>query len=298
MDNILATGIEFVNLGIKFRNLGKHITIFGFDIAFYGIIIAIGMIIGITLVCAEAKRTGQDQNDYIDFAIYAIIFSVIGARLYYVIFSWDYYKNNLTEIINIRGGGLAIYGAIIAAVITCFVYTRIKKMSMLKIADTGVLGLIVGQIIGRWGNFFNREAFGGVTGNKNPFAMRIYFDDNYSITQVPDSVKEGMENMMGKTLESIGYIQVHPTFLYESCWNLVLLILILIFRDRKRFNGEVLLWYVIGYGIGRFIIEGLRSDQLIMPVTGWPISQFLSLIFVIIAVAIEIYKTIQIKNNK
>lgn len=105
-------------------------------------------------------------------AIYAIIFSVIGARLYYVIFSWDYYKKNPGQILNIRGGGLAIYGGIIAAIITCFVYTRIKKMSMLRVMDTAVLGLILGQILGRWGNFFNREAFGGVASGKNPFAMK------------------------------------------------------------------------------------------------------------------------------
>lgn len=297
MNSIVAASIEFANLGIKLNNLGKNITVFGIDIAFYGIIIATGMILGIIAVCAEAKRTGQDQNDYIDFAIYAIIFSVIGARLYYVIFSWDYYKNNLKGIVNIRSGGLAIYGAIIAALITCFVYTRIKKMSMPKILDTGVLGLIIGQIIGRWGNFFNREAFGGVTGDKNPFAMRIYFDDYYNISQVPESVREGMENMMGKALESIGYIQVHPTFLYESCWNLLILILLLIFRKKKKYDGEVALWYLIGYGVGRAVIEGLRSDQLIMPGTGWPVSQFLSVVLVLVAAIIEIYKKIQIKKK-
>ena len=260
-------------------------------------IIATGMILGIIVTCAEAKRTGQDPNDYIDFAIYAIIFSVIGARLYYVIFSWDYYKKNPGQILNIRGGGLAIYGGIIAAIITCFVYTRIKKMSMPRVMDTAVLGLILGQILGRWGNFFNREAFGGVASGKNPFAMKIYFDSHYSITQVPDSVREGMEKMFGKTLEQIGYIQVHPTFLYESCWNLVLLIILLIFRDKKKYNGEVFLWYIIGYGTGRFFIEGLRSDQLIMPVTGWPVSQVLSLILVIVGIAFAIYMRNKLKKD-
>ena len=159
MNSILATSIEFANLGIKLNNVGKSISIFGVDIAYYGMIIATGMILGIIVTCAEAKRTGQDPNDYIDFAIYAIIFSVIGARLYYVIFSWDYYKKNPGQILNIRGGGLAIYGGIIAAIITCFVYTRIKKMSMPRVMDTAVLGLILGQILGRWGNFFNENIF-------------------------------------------------------------------------------------------------------------------------------------------
>lgn len=297
MNSILATSIEFANLGIKLNNVGKSISIFGVDIAYYGMIIATGMILGIIVTCAEAKRTGQDPNDYIDFAIYAIIFSVIGARLYYVIFSWDYYKKNPGQILNIRGGGLAIYGGIIAAIITCFVYTRIKKMSMPRVMDTAALGLILGQILGRWGNFFNREAFGGVASGKNPFAMKIYFDSHYSITQVPDSVREGMEKMFGKTLEQIGYIQVHPTFLYESCWNLVLLIILLIFRDKKKYNGEVFLWYIIGYGTGRFFIEGLRSDQLIMPVTGWPVSQVLSLILVIVGIAFAIYMRNKLKKD-
>ena len=241
MNSILATSIEFANLGIKLNNVGKSISIFGVDIAYYGMIIATGMILGIIVTCAEAKRTGQDPNDYIDFAIYAIIFSVIGARLYYVIFSWDYYKKNPGQILNIRGGGLA--------------------------------------------------------SGKNPFAMKIYFDSHYSITQVPDSVREGMEKMFGKTLEQIGYIQVHPTFLYESCWNLVLLIILLIFRDKKKYNGEVFLWYIIGYGTGRFFIEGLRSDQLIMPVTGWPVSQVLSLILVIVGIAFAIYMRNKLKKD-
>ena len=170
-------------------------------------------------------------------------------------------------------------------------------MSMPRVMDTAVLGLILGQILGRWGNFFNREAFGGVASGKNPFAMKIYFDSHYSITQVPDSVREGMEKMFGKTLEQIGYIQVHPTFLYESCWNLVLLIILLIFRDKKKYNGEVFLWYIIGYGTGRFFIEGLRSDQLIMPVTGWPVSQVLSLILVIVGIAFAIYMRNKLKKD-
>jgi phosphatidylglycerol:prolipoprotein diacylglycerol transferase len=293
--NILATAIQFPNLHIKIENLPKGFQIFGIDIAYYGCIIAFAILMGILIACLEAKRTGQDYNKYIDFAIYAIIFSVLGARIYYVVFSWDYYGQHPAEIINIREGGLAIYGAVIAAVITCLVYTRIKKMSFPLVLDTAVLGLIVGQIIGRWGNFFNREAFGGVTKDTNPLAMRIFFDDNYSITQVPDAVRTGMENLFGKTLSEIGYIQVQPTFLYESLWNLLVLILILIFRDKKKFNGEVFLWYLIGYGFGRSVIEGFRTDQLLMPVTNWPVSQCLSIVLVVAAVSIVIYK--RVKRN-
>lgn len=295
--NLFLASIQFPNLHINIENLPKSFNVFGMEIAFYGCIIAIGMMAGIFIACAEAKRTGQDYNQYIDFAIYAIFFSVVGARLYYVIFSWDYYSQNPAEIFNIREGGLAIYGGVITAIITCFVYTRIKKMSFKKVADTAIFGLITGQIIGRWGNFFNREAFGQVTGNGNPLAMRIYFDDYYSISQVPNAVKTAMEQNYNKTLSEIGFIQVQPTFLYESLWNLLVLTLMLVFRDKKKFNGEILLWYLMGYGLGRAVIEGFRTDQLIMPVTGWPVSQFLSIVLCAIATLIVVINRIKIKNK-
>lgn len=294
---ILSTAIEFPNLHVHIENLPKSISIFGFDIAIYGCIIAIGMLAGIIIACLEARRTGQDYNQYIDFAIYAIIFSVIGARAYYVIFRWDYYGSHPSEIINIREGGLAIYGGVIMAIITCFVYTKIKKMSFVKTCDTAILGLITGQIIGRWGNFFNREAFGGVAGDNNPWAMRIYFDEHYSISQVPEVVKDGMETLRGMTLDEIGYIQVQPTFLYESLWNLFVLILMLIFRKKKKFDGEVILWYLIGYGTGRAVIEGMRTDQLLMPVTGWPVSQVLSVVAALTALIIVIVKRVKLKKK-
>jgi phosphatidylglycerol:prolipoprotein diacylglycerol transferase len=214
--------------------------------------------------------------------------------LYYVIFSWDYYGKHPEQIINIRQGGLAIYGGVIAAFFTCLIYTKIKKMSFKLVADTGVYGLIIGQIIGRWGNFFNREAFGGVANDNNPLAMRIFFGDNYSITQVPDAVREGMEKLRGDVLSNIGYIQVQPTFLYESLWNLFILILMLIFRKKKKFDGEILLWYLIGYGLGRAVIEGMRTDQLIMPLTGWPVSQTLSAVLFVAATAIVVIKRVKI----
>lgn len=288
--------IQFPNLHINIENLPKSFNFFGVDIAFYGCIIALGMILGIALVCYIAKTSGQDYNEYIDFALYAIIFSVIGARLYYVIFSWDYYGKHPNEILNIREGGLAIYGGVIAGVLVCLIYTRVKKLSFKKIADTAVYGLILGQIIGRWGNFFNREAFGGVAKDFSPLMMKIFFGDKYSISQVPDAVRQGMETLKGKTLSEIGYIQVQPTFLYESLWNLCVLILMLAFRKKKKFDGEILLWYLLGYGTGRAIIEGMRTDQLIMPVTGGPVSQALSIVVAAVALTIIIVKRVQIKR--
>ena len=147
--------ISFVHLGITIDHLQNSISIFGFRIAFYGIIIGIGILAGLWVATSDAKRRGQDPDIYLDFALYGIIFSIIGARIYYVIFDWENYRDNLISILNLRAGGLAIYGGVIAAVITLTVYTRKKKLSFFSMADSGCLGLITGQIIGRWGNFFN-----------------------------------------------------------------------------------------------------------------------------------------------
>ena len=151
--------IFFVNLGIKIQHLQNHINVFGFSIAFYGIIIGIGMLAGLQMAVMETKRSGQNPELYMDFTVYAIFFAIIGARIYYVIFSWDSYKDDLIQVFNIRAGGLAIYGGIIAAAITLYVFSRIKKTKFLTMADTTVLGLVTGQIIGRWGSL---RSFAGV----------------------------------------------------------------------------------------------------------------------------------------
>ena len=166
----MGADIRFPHLGIEIEKLGKSISIGGFSIAYYGIIIAFGMVCGYLVAAWQAKRTGQDKEMYLDLALWDIIFAVIGARVYYVVFSWDYYSKNLKEIINTRGGGLAIYGGVIAGVITTFVFSKVRKVSFMKLLDTACGGLLIGQIIGRWGNFFNREAFGGYTDSL--FAMQ------------------------------------------------------------------------------------------------------------------------------
>lgn len=273
--------ISFVHLGITIENLKNQISVFGFSIAYYGIIIGIGMLTGIWVAQNDAKRRGQDPDIYLDFALYGIIFAIIGARLYYVIFEWDMYKDNLLQIFNLRAGGLAIYGGVIGAVLTLIVFTHKRKVSFFSMADSGVLGLITGQIIGRWGNFFNCEAFGGYTDSL--LAMRIkrsLVNENMLNGDVLNHliVENGME-----------YIQVHPTFLYESLWNLGLLMFMLWYRKRKKFDGEMLWIYLVGYGLGRFWIEGLRTDQLILFGTGIAVSQGLSLILVLASVGVLIY---------
>lgn len=260
--------IEFPNLGIHLSGVGDHITVFGFDIAFYGIIIGIGILAGIFIAAYEAKRTGQNPENYYDLAIYAVICSVIGARIYYVAFSWDMYKGDLKSIINLRQGGLAIYGGVIAAVITVFVFARIKKLPAPVLFDTAVLGLVAGQMIGRWGNFFNREAFGEYTDGL--LAMRLPLDAVRS-SDVTELMRENME-----TVKGVSYIQVHPTYLYESLWCLMVLCILLVYRRHKKFDGEVFLLYVFGYGLGRVWIEGLRTDQLLIPNSQIPVSQFLA----------------------
>ena len=155
--------IDFPNLGIHLKSVGDHITVFGFDIAYYGIVIGIGILAGLMMAVMEAKRTHQNVEDYYDLAIYGVIFSIIGARAYYVIFSWDMYKDDIKSIINIREGGLAIYGGVITAIVVVFIFAKIKGLSPFLLFDTGGFGLITGQMIGRWGNFFNREAFGEYT---------------------------------------------------------------------------------------------------------------------------------------
>ena len=163
--------INFPNLGIYLENVGKNISIGGFEVAFYGMIIGLGMVLGVLVAQWQAKRSGQDPELYLDLSMIAIVLSIIGARAYYVIFSWDLYKDDPIQVFNIRNGGLAIYGGVITAIITVYVFGKVRKVSWGLLLDTAGLGLVLGQSIGRWGNFFNREAFGGYT--ESLFAMQL-----------------------------------------------------------------------------------------------------------------------------
>lgn len=283
--------IRFVNLGIEIENLGKNLSVFGFEIAYYGMIIAFGMMLALFLVFREAKITGQNVDDYYDLSIVVILFGVIGARIYYVIFQWSEYKDHLISVFYIRNGGLAIYGGVIAGVLSGFIFSKVRKLSFFKLFDTGILGLLVGQIVGRWGNFFNREAFGGYTNNL--FAMQIKLDEVGGV--ISESVRSHI-----KVVDGIQYIQVHPTFLYESMWNLLLLTFVMLYKKRKKFDGELACLYMIFYGIGRFMIEGLRTDQLKLPVVGVAVSQVVSAGLVIVGVTMILYhyrKSIACKND-
>ena len=230
--------ISFPNLGIYLDHVGKSISIFGFSIAYYGMIIGAAILIGFLIATAEAKRTGQNPEDYLDMGLVGVIAGIAGARIYYVIFSWDLYKDNLLSIFNLREGGLAIYGGVIGAVIAVFVMAAVKKKSPFQILDTIALALLNGQMLGRWGNFFNREAFGEYTDCL--FAMRLPVD-----AVRPGDITELMRENMQR-IDGVSYIQVHPTFLYESLWCAGLFIILFLYRKHKKYEGELFLMYLFG----------------------------------------------------
>ena len=280
--------IAFPNLGIYLRNVPKTIMIGNFSIALYGIVIGLGMILGLSLAARVAKKTGHDPDVIWDLAVSLLIFGIMGARIYYVIFMWDYYKDDPIQILNLRGGGLAIYGGIIAGVLTLYIYCRIKKQKFPLILDFVMYGLLVGQIMGRWGNFFNREVFGEYTNNL--LAMRI------PVSMVRE--QDISASIAAHMAEGTNYIQVHPTFLYEGMWNLAILIFLLLYLEHKKFDGEIALLYFAGYGIGRALIESIRTDQLYIPGTQIPVSMVLGLVMAAAAISAELIIRFRIANSE
>lgn len=310
---LLSSNINFPNLGIVLKNVGSGFDIFGFRITYYGVVIGFGMLLGWLVAEWMAKRTGQNVEFYLDFALIAIVTSVIGARLYYVIFEPEEFVNNPLSIFNLRTGGLAIYGGIIAAVLAAIIYAKVKNYPFWLLADTACVGLVTGQIIGRWGNFFNREAFGKYYDGLLAMQLDIkdvsgIYRNSTSLSRL-EQIYQGKEAALKRILEirdktvMIGdatYIQVHPTFLYESLWNLCLLILLIIYTKHKKFDGEIMLLYLIGYGIGRTWMEGLRTDQLFLWGTPFAVSQLLSAFIVVASTIVFIYKRrkCRVKNRK
>ncbi len=264
--------IEFPNLGIHLSHVVRYLYIFSYPVAVYGITMALGILAGLFVASWTAKKTGQNPDDYTNIALLGIVLGLLGARTYYVIFSWDYYSNHPAEILDFRGGGLALYGSLAGAVAAVLIYCGWKRLKIWLVLDTACLGMVTGQIIGRWGNFFNREAFGDYTDHL--LAMRLPLEAVRAgeVTQLMHDHEQ--------VIDGVTYIQVHPTFLYESLWNLAVLIVLMwvTLRKKKRFDGEVFLLYLLLYGIGRFWIEALRTDQLLIPGTKIPVSQVLAAI--------------------
>ncbi len=274
--------INFPNLHIYLDHVGKSVEIFGVTIAYYGIVIAVGMVLGILLILRRARAAGENPDTFLDLCLYTVIFAVAGARLYYVVFSWDYYRQDPLAILNLREGGLAIYGGVLAGAAAVLILCRIKKLSFMKTADIVIPGLLVGQVIGRWGNFFNREVFGQYTNGL--FAMELPLSAVRSMDDVTAEMLNHARVAGGET-----FVQVHPTFLYESLWNLALLCFLLWYGSRKKFDGELFLFYLFFYGLGRFWIESIRTDQLKLRYTGLPVSMVLAAVCMAVSAVLYLW---------
>lgn len=259
--------VSFPGFGITLTINRVAFSLFGLNFYWYGVIIAAGFLLAVLWCYRQAPRIGIPGDTLIDFLIFAVPISIICARLYYIIFYLDLYRDrsgklDLIKMLSIRDGGLAIYGGVIGAVLTLLVFSKIKKISFGALADVGCMGLLIGQCVGRWGNFTNVEAYGSVT--TLPWRMGIYEND--------------------------AYLEVHPTFFYESLWNLIGFCLIgLVLRKRRKFDGQLFLFYIAWYGFGRMLIEGLRTDSLYVPGTMLRVSQLLAGVTFILAAVVLLY---------
>ena len=241
--------ISFPGLGLSFNPSRIAFSIGSKPIYWYGIIIAAGFLLAVYYAMKRADQFGLTQDNIIDMLICAVPLAIIGARAYYCIFSWGLYKDDPIRVLYIWEGGLAIYGGVIGAVIGLFIYTKVKKVKTSAILDIGGLGLLIGQSIGRWGNFMNREAFGAET---------------------TSFLRMGLTDANGVT------IYVHPTFLYESVWNALGLLILHFYSKRRKFDGQIFLMYLGWYGLGRMSIEGLRTDSLYVGSSNLRVSQLLA----------------------
>lgn len=248
------------------------IQIGNFSIKWYGIIIALGVVVALLLALREATKRHFDKELFVDLLIWAIPISIICARIYYVIFQWDFYKENPSEIIKIWHGGIAIYGALIGAVGTAIIFSRIKKISFFQLADIAAPSLLIAQAIGRWGNFMNQEAHGAET-------TRSFLESLH----LPDFIINQMY---------IDGVYYQPTFLYESLWNVLGFVVLLILRRTKIRRGELFLSYVIWYSFGRFFIEGMRTDSLMWG--DFRVSQVLAVILIVVSAGIMIYRRLKL----
>ncbi len=264
--------VLFPGLGLEFHLDRVAVELFGLPIYWYGIIIACGFLLAVVFCSRMAPRFGIRSDDVIDLLFPAVPLAIIGARLYYVIFYLDLYRRedgsyDLFGMVDIRDGGLAIYGGVIAAVLTLIVFCRVKKLSFLAFADLGAFGLLIGQCVGRWGNFMNVEAYGGPTDLPWRMGIDAYVDGAWQ------------------------YMEVHPTFLYESLWNLLgfLLLLLVVLKGKRRFDGQIMWSYFLWYGFGRGLIEGLRTDSLYFFHTSIRVSQLLGFASALVAAGFLIY---------
>ena len=245
--------LRFPGLGWEIPISRVAVSIGSLEIYWYGVIIAVGFGLGLWVYLSHNRSCGIHPDEGLDIILWSMLGAIVGARAYYVAFQWDHYKDNLKEIFNLRGGGLAIYGGIIGALIVAFIVCRSKKLPMLPVADAAFPGVMLGQAIGRWGNFFNMEAFG--TNTTLPWGMTSDTILNYLSRHQAALAAQGV--VVDPSLP------VHPTFLYESLWNLIgVAVLLLWLFPRRSYDGQITLGYTAWYGLGRFFVEGLRTDSL------------------------------------
>ncbi len=297
-------GIYFPGLGVFFDKVPSYFNIFGFKLTIYAIAITLGFVLALLVASKEAKRTGQDDESYLDFFLVLVIPAILGARIYYILFNLGRFIQPgksfgqiVKDMINIRNGGLAVYGGLIAGVTAAYFFTRKKKLYLPLFGDTISMGVLVGQILGRWGNFFNREAFGSYSGGPLRMAIPINY---FKVLTQSRLQEEGIltdEMLQNKEMvKGVSCFTVHPTFLYEGLWNLALLAFIFFYRKKKKFDGELAMIYVAGYGLGRFFIEMLRTDSLM--IGPLKVSQVVAVLCVIVATAVIIKNRLDIKNGK
>lgn len=280
------TQIAFPNIGIKTFSIDPvALNIFGLEVRWYGLIIVVGIILAFLYACYRGKQEGFSSDDMMDLFLYVVVFSIIGARAYYVLTTLDQY-HSLYDVIAVWNGGLAIYGAVTTGAVVITIVCRIKKKSVLKALDMIAPGVMIGQLIGRWGNFCNGEAFGDIS--------KFEFFGFTKATPNAGSLPWIME--VNSYASGYRTLTVHPTFLYESVWNLIGFIIINAFYKKKSFDGEIVLMYAVWYGFGRMFIEGLRSDSLY--VGSVKISQLIGLVCVVAGVAAMIILKIRSKRSE
>ena len=296
-------GIYFPGTGINLGNVPTGINIFGFEIKFYGMLIALGFILAYLCSVREAKLSGQNEENYLDFLLVLVVPAILGARIYYIIFKLEdfvvpgqSFKDTVFEMINIRNGGLAIYGGLIAGVITLCIFAKKKGMSIPLFGDTIAMGILIGQILGRGGNFFNREVFGDYTNSFIRMGIPVgYYSDSFMNYLKANGIVNETMLANQEMINGVSCITVHPTFLYESLWNLMILIIFFIYRKRKKFDGELAMLYLLGYGIGRFLIEGIRTDSLM--IGPFKVSQVVALSCVVVSIAVLTFNYLRIKRG-
>ena len=271
--------IQFPELGWKFNIDPTAFSVFGFDIQWYGIIITLGLILALIYVLPRMKRFGLDSDRTIDAIIGGVIGGIVGARIYYVLMRWDEYKGDWKAIINTRQGGLAIYGGIIGALLVGLTICKIKKIKMLPMLDIVSLGFLIGQGVGRWGNFFNQEAFGT---NTNSFL-------GMTGGTIQRTISDGMQmggDMYENGLDMLWEKPVHPCFFYESVWCLLGFVILAFWSKRRKYDGQIFLMYLAWYGAERFVVEGLRTDSLMLG--NIRISQALSAVIFVASIILQI----------